>query len=161
MGYNEAFNWTPECCGEPLVGGFGNLAAEYWDIAFECLDPIFLRAFASEVYGNPNVQEWYNKINSFIYLFGVMAFIYNDILRARSEDICGVVDYETILAQYDLECLQNAFKCIGCKVSTIPRLFALFGVDINNYSGSLDGIGFMYIEGGGPSCPDAPIFRVF
>jgi len=158
--YNEPFKWLNSCCGDPITGQFGELAAEYWEEAFRCVDPLWNKAFAAEIYGN-DPQPWYNKMNSFTYLFGMLALFYNDLVRSAGESLCGVPDYETIVAQYNFTCLEEAFKCMGCSVDVIPNIFTIFGLDSTNWTPFLDGIEAMYIEGGGPDCPGGNVFRVF
>jgi hypothetical protein len=151
------------CCGEPFPGNGEKLIAEYYDMAFQCLDPLLTQAISKELYGITDVQQVYNKINDFHFLLGLLMIIVDDIRLSARGNPCGIPDYATILERYNLQCIMNHFKCFGCRINLISRIFSLFNVSVNidDLIGDNDGIGAMYIEGGGADCPAGNIFRVF
>ena len=151
------------CCGEPTPGVGETLIAEYYNIAFECLDPLLTQAISKEIYGLTDVQQVYNKINDFHFLLGLLVIIVDDIRLSARANPCGIPDYAVIFERYNLQCIMDHFKCFGCRINLISRIFALFDVSVNidDLIGNNDGIGAMYIEGGGTDCPAGNIFRVF
>lgn len=99
-----------------------NKWAQFTEAILGCLETRSTKVFANEIFGNNSLCDLY-KYNMLHLLYNYLTFIEEErILDNIRGDIYDTRHYYDL---YNIECIANKFKCMGCDIQAALKLFGL------------------------------------